>query len=119
MTYASITELCRFLRRNQTDAEKIFWEAVRNRKINGKKINRQFSINVSDSEVPKYFIADFYCFEHKLVIEIDGGIHETQKEYDALRTELIEKTDKKVIRFKNEDVLNRLDWVLTDLKKHF
>ena len=118
MTYTSIIEVCRFLRRNQTEAEKIFWEAVRNRQINGKKMDRQFPVNVSDSEIAKYFIADFYCFEHKLVLEIDGGIHETQKEYDALRTMLIENKGLKVIRFKNKDVFGRLDWVITELKRY-
>ncbi len=117
MSYNSITEICRYLRRNQTKAEKIFWEAVSNRKVENKKFYRQYPIKVSDGEIAKFFIADFLCFEKKLVVEIDGGIHESQKEYDALRTKFIERTDKKVIRFKNEDVLNRLDMVIAELKR--
>lgn len=118
MTYTSITDICRYLRKNQTEAEKVFWEAVRNRKVENKKFYRQYPIRINDRKPIKFFIADFFCFEMKLVVEIDGGIHETQKEYDALRTKFIERTERKVIRFKNEDVLNRLDWVIEKLKRH-
>jgi len=65
----------------------------------------------------RFFVADFYCFENRLVIEIDGGIHDQQKEYDELRTHVINCLGIKVIRFTNEQVLNELSWVLHELRK--
>jgi very-short-patch-repair endonuclease len=98
----------RYLRKNSTKAENIFWQAVRNRKINSKKFYRQYPISFEYYGQQRHFIADFYCHECKLVVEIDGGIHEKQKDYDKLRTEIINKLGMKVIRFKNEDVENDL-----------
>ena len=97
-------ELCRENRKNATHSEKIMWEIVRNRRLNGKKINRQFPIFYDFNGIESFYIADFYCHEKKLVIEIDGGYHEEQKEYDAKRTEIINLLGIKVIRFKNEEV---------------
>ena len=84
-----IKETVRSLRINSTKGEKIFWEAVRNRKINGKKFLRQFPIKFEIFGQKRFFIADFYCFECKLVVELDGKIHERQKDYDEMRTQLI------------------------------
>jgi very-short-patch-repair endonuclease len=98
----------RYLRKNSTKAENIFWQAVRNRKINSKKFYRQYPISFEYYGQQRHFIADFYCHECKLVVEIDGGIHEKQKDYDKLRTEIINKLGMTVIRFKNEDVENDL-----------
>ena len=82
---AIITQTARNLRKNATKAEKIFWESVRNRKIKNKKFYRQYPIEFEYYDKIRHFIADFYCHECKLVVEIDGGIHETQKEYDSPR----------------------------------
>jgi len=111
--------LCRELRKNSTTAEKIFWEAVRNRKFMGKKINRQFPIYFDLLGKETFFIADFYCHEEKLVIEIDGGYHKRQKEYDALRTEVINTLGIRVVRFKNELIENNLNKALELLNKEF
>lgn len=62
------TALCRELRKNATQSEKIFWEAVRNRKFMGKKFNRQFQIFYDLGGKESFYIADFYCHELKLVI---------------------------------------------------
>jgi very-short-patch-repair endonuclease len=102
----TITELARKLRKKQTKSEVIFWDLVRSRKFFGLKFFRQFPFEIRDNRFTKYFIADFYCPELKLVIEIDGGIHEQQKEYDAYRTEVFNSLDVKVIRFENE-LINR------------
>lgn len=110
------TKLCRDLRKRATLAEIIFWNAVRNRKFMNKKINRQFPIFFDLLGKETFFIADFYCHEEKLVIEIDGGYHERQKEYDSLRTELINQLGIRVIRFKNEEVEKDLTSVLIKLK---
>jgi len=63
----------------------------------------------------RFFIADFYCHEAKLVIEIDGGIHETQKEYDEMREQIIKLLGYKVIRFSNEVVLMQINSVIKKL----
>ncbi|MDP6685133.1 MAG: DUF559 domain-containing protein [Candidatus Marinimicrobia bacterium] len=63
-------------------------------------------------------MADFYCHECKLIVEIDGGIHESQKEYDELRTWIINQLDFQVIRFKNEDVLHAKSNVIQRLRTY-
>ena len=101
----------KFMRKNPTETEKILWQALRNRQLKGYKFRRQHPLF--------HFIADFYCHEVKLVIEIDGDYHQdiTQKEKDEGRTYELTKYDIKVIRFKNEEVLNNLNDVLTQIAK--
>lgn len=114
----SVTELCRTFRANSTPAEDAFWQAVRNRKVLSKKFNRQFPIYFEYEDEKRFFIADFHCREHMLIVEIDGGIHETQKDYDKLRTYILNNLHFTVIRFRNEEVLNNFDQVLKQLKFH-
>ena len=99
------------LRKNMTEAEKILWYRLRNRKLNGLKFRRQHPID--------RFVADFFCVEKELVIEIDGGIHnETNiKERDENRTYELEKFGLKVIRFSNEEVINEIEKVLEQIIK--
>ncbi|MEA2104999.1 MAG: endonuclease domain-containing protein [Candidatus Cloacimonadota bacterium] len=112
-----IIELARKFRKKSTKAENIFWQAVRNRKIMGKKFNRQYPLEFIYLNMKRHFIADFYCHSSKLIVEIDGGIHEKQKEYDRHRTEIINQLGIKIIRFNNEKVENELDAVLEELKE--
>lgn len=63
------------------------------------------------------FIADFFCNDLSLVVEIDGGIHEQQKDYDQLHTKIINQYGIKVIRFSNEEVIDKSDRVLEKLKE--
>ncbi len=113
----SIKQICRSLREKSTLAEKVFWQTVRNRQIKGYKFNRQYPIVFEINDVKRFFIADFYCHQLRLVIEIDGGIHETQKDYDELRTVIINKLGFKVFRFSNIEVLNEIDIVVEKLEK--
>lgn len=96
----------RDLRVKQTEAEKILWQKLRSRQINGFKFFRQYSIG-------KY-IADFYCSELRLVIELDGSHHyeENVFEYDKIREEFMKSLDIKTIRFNNLDVFKSLDEVM-------
>ena len=95
------------MRKNPTAAEKYFWDKVRRRQILGKKIIRQFIIQHEEiMYVKKFFIADFYCHEKKLIIEIDGSIHLNQKEYDEIREEILGQMGYKIIRFENGEVLH-------------
>ncbi len=61
------------------------------------------------------FIADFYCADHRLVVEIDGGIHESRQEHDRLRERALEKNGLMVIRFANEDVVNDMENVVNQV----
>ena len=108
-------ETARDLRKRNTVAEDAFWQMVRNRKFLGFKFKRQFPIKFDYGDRKRFFIADFYCHEKKLVVEIDGGIHESQKEYDKLRDEIIRILGLQIIRFRNIEVLNNLKKIKTDL----
>jgi very-short-patch-repair endonuclease len=94
----------RNLRKQQTDAEKKLWWELRNRQLAGYKFKRQY--------VLEKYIVEFYCAEKLLVIEVDGGQHAEQKEYDEKRTEFLISKGYKVIRFWNNEVMENLDGVL-------
>jgi very-short-patch-repair endonuclease len=99
----------RDLRRNDTAAEARLWSALRAHRLGGWKWKRQ---------VPwgSYFL-DFLCREAGLVVEIDGGRHADQADYDARRTQFVEKSGLRVLRFWNSAVLeNRHGVCLTILE---
>jgi very-short-patch-repair endonuclease len=102
----------RALRKDQTEAEEMLWEKLRNRRFNGIKFLRQHPIVFSYNGQERFFIADFYCAQRRLVIEIDGPVHENQREYDELRSEILESLGYTVIRFNNDEVLNSIESVL-------
>ncbi len=110
-------ERSRYLRKNQTQAEKELWKYLRKRQILGFRFLRQHPIKFHISNKIYYFIADFYCHEKKLVIEVDGGIHKKQKDYDELRSKMLEEMKIKVIRFKNEEIENDTNSVLERIKQ--
>ena len=111
-----IRETIRSLRKNSTHAENIFWESVRNRKVLSCKFLRQHPVRFTIDGKKRFFIADFYCAEHKLVVEIDGAVHERQKDYDELRTHIMNNKKIQVIRFMNEDVESNIGSVINTLK---
>ena len=94
----------RQLRREQTPAEALLWEHLRNRRLKGLKFRRQHPVG--------RFVADFYCAQHRLIVELDGAVHRMQGEYDALRTEELERDGYRVIRFTDNQVERDLEWVL-------
>ena len=91
-----IIDLSRELRKRATTAEKLLWEHLRNRKLDGLKFRRQHHFG--------RYISDFYCAELFLVIELEGGIHERkdQREYDEHRDEVLESRRLTILKFKNE-----------------
>ena len=99
-------------RQKATAAERLLWQQLRNRKFHGLKFRRQHP--VSD------FIADFYCHECNLIVELDGEYHNTseQQQHDDGRTYELKALDLKIIRFTNREVLEEIDSVLRDLRKH-
>ncbi|MBN1408882.1 MAG: endonuclease domain-containing protein [Calditrichaceae bacterium] len=109
-------QISRELRKNQTTAEKVFWMKIRNKQIRGYKFLRQHPIFYHWQGKEKFFIADFYCKELKLVVEIDGGVHIEQKDYDRIRSEVFEiQRELRVMRFSNKDILNNIKKVLEEL----
>jgi len=111
------TQLCRDLRKRQTNAEKIFWQAVRDRKFSGLKFYRQYPLFFDYLGKETFFIADFFCHEQRLVVEIDGKIHDYRKDHDRLRTFIINMMGIEVLRFRNEEIENDLGSVMTRLPK--
>ena len=114
----TIKEIVRNLRKNQTKSEALVWHAVRNRKLKTKKFVRQYPIQFEMDNRKRFFVADFYCHEKRLVVEIDGKIHERQKDYDEMRTNIIEILNMTVIRFKNEEVENHFDSVIEKIETY-
>ena len=100
-----IKDTVRNLRHNPTIAEQAFWELIRGKKIKNHKFNRQFAIIFDYEGKKRFFIADFYCHALKLIIEIDGKIHDKQKEYDDVRTYILNNLGCKILKFKNEDII--------------
>lgn len=97
------------LRRNQTPAEELLWKILRSHKLDGLKFRRQHPVS--------WFIADFYCHELKLIIELDGGVHELEevKAYDIRREKKLRSLGLTVIRFKNEQVYTEPEVILNSV----
>src|SRR3989344_3876059 len=103
-------DLKRAFRKNMTPAEEVLWNALRGRRLHGTKWRRQADID--------RFIADFLCPKYRLIVEVDGGIHEQQQEYDLLRTKIIADHDYQILRFKNDEVLHQLQSVLRKISEY-
>ena len=101
---AEMLERAKELRRNMTPAEKILWRHLKANRLNGLHFRRQ--------QVVHGYFPDFYCHQHELIVELDGGIHEFQKEYDAEREVYLMSLGFRIIRFKNEEVMKNLKGVL-------
>jgi very-short-patch-repair endonuclease len=97
---------CRMLRANATDAEVFLWSILRNRGLGGYKFRRQHPV--------EGFILDFFCFEAKLAIEVDGSGHldERKRNHDEKRAKELSKTGIKILRFWNHEVMNQTEDVL-------
>jgi very-short-patch-repair endonuclease len=95
--------LARRLRVDQTDAETVLWNRIRNRRIDGNKFVRQEPIIG--------YICDFVCREKRIVIEVDGGQH-NESAADAIRDERLRAKGYEVLRFWNNDVLGNTEGVL-------
>ncbi len=106
--YGTVKERVYHMRKNPTEAEAKLWERLRNKKA-GHKFRRQHIID-------KY-IVDFASLENKVIIEVDGGIHELQKHADVEREEFLNNRGFKVIRFGNREVLENINEVITEIMK--
>ncbi|MBD2108501.1 DUF559 domain-containing protein [Nodosilinea sp. FACHB-13] len=103
-TTRSIEQAARELRQNLTPAETRLWKALRGRQLNGLRFRCQHPVG--------RFIVDFYCPSCKLVIEVDGSVHNQQEAYDKARTEHLQDFGYCVLRFSNAEVADNLAVVL-------
>ncbi|WP_347264866.1 endonuclease domain-containing protein [Nitrobacter sp.] len=99
--------IARRLRQSQTDAERMLWLRLRDRRLAGWKFKRQVPID--------RFVVDFCCADGKLVIELDGGQHSIQVAQDAERTQALSAMGYLVLRFWNNDVLTNIEGVLGEI----
>ncbi len=92
-----------------TSAELVLWERLRTAKLNGVRFKAQHPI--------RHFVADFYCYAARLVIELDGNVHDSveQHEYDVNRTYELDHLGLAIVRFKNEEVFRDLNEVVAHI----
>lgn len=114
----SITELARELRKNPTDAELRIWKILRRKQMDGFKFLRQKPLIYEENyRIKSFFIADFYCSRLKLVLEVDGKIHDYQTYYDQERDNVISELGLQVFRIKNKETENLDSLKILLLKK--
>jgi putative DNA methylase len=106
-----MTEVAREFRKQPTKSEAILWQALRGKKLDGIKFRRQQPVGL--------FVLDFYNSVYRLVIEVDGVIHESQKEADAARQEMLERLGLNVLRIKAELVEANLPAALHAIRAKF
>src|SRR5262245_30345891 len=101
----------RELRREQTSAEKALWEMLRGRRLAGLKFRRQFPMSP--------FIADFCCFELKLIVELDGEVHAStpQTAHDENRDFYLQSLGYTILRFPNERVFSSPESLLRTISE--
>jgi len=108
----SAYRIARELRLTPTEAEETLWALLRNRQLNGKKFRRQHPI--------ANYVVDFYCHESKLVVELDGGVHQEieAKEQDQLKTAWLSEAGITVLKFCEDEVIDNPQDVLQKIAAH-
>ena len=106
----AIVNKARILRDNMTYFEELLWDKLKGKQITGLRFRRQHPIDI--------FIADFYCVRIKLLIEVDGSIHEITEyqEHDQSRSEILNDFGITVIRFTNEQIIEEIDSTIEQIK---
>ena len=103
-TTREVEQAARSMRGEPTRAEEVLWSALQKKQVAGLKFRRQHPVG--------RFVLDFYCPSHKLVVEVDGEVHDQQQERDAERTRVLQAYGYRVLRFRNEQVINDLPAVV-------
>lgn len=108
-----LKEYRRALRKRMTPAEAYLWTYLKARQLEGRRFNRQFSI--------ENYIVDFYCHQERLIIELDGAVHMNPiaQEKDQKRDQRLHQLGYAVLRFENKMVFEQLTSVLSEIKTHF
>ncbi len=96
----------RLLRQNATPAETLLWQHLRSRQVEGAKFRRQHPLatGILKAEHGLYYYADFYCPECKLVVELDGSVHDQQEDYDRARDIRMLEAKYNVMRIGNAEL---------------
>ena len=107
----TLTETRRKLRNEATFAERILWYSLRGSQLDGRKFTRQKGIGP--------YVVDFYCPEEKLVIELDGSVHDNRivKERDIVREEYLKSNELTILRFTNDEFLQSGDSVIAKIRE--
>ena len=106
-TWASLKPSIKELRENATPAENLMWSALRNCQLNGSRWRRQHAIGG--------FVVDLYCSSARLIVELDGPVHDQRVQEDRARQDELERRDLRVLRFRNDEVMGDLPLVLSRL----
>ena len=106
-TTQGIIQVAGQMREAATSAERILWEHLRERRLNGLRFRRQHAVG--------QFVLDFYCPQAKLGIELDGGVHEKQRDYDQARSDHLATYGYGIIRFANTEIDDDLQSVLRQI----
>ena len=102
-----VIDIARELRQNLTQSEKLLWEKIRNKQLDGYRFRCQH---------PVYrYVLDFYCHEAMLAVEIDGDVHEKREEYDQYRGELLQHIGIRTLRFTNKEVISNVEEILNTI----
>jgi len=107
-TTVEVDAKARALRNNMTPAEQIVWPALRRRQVSGLRFRRQYPIGP--------FILDFVCPSIRLVVEVDGPVHDETVDYDQARTGQLQHYGYRVLRFRNDDIAGQLEDVLKRIR---
>lgn len=99
-----VIKLAQEMRKNLTHCEKLLWDELKEKKINGSKFRRQHPVH--------RYILDFYCHEKKLAIEVDGNIHKIKYDEDEFRDKYLESIGIKTIRISNVEIMEDINKVL-------
>ena len=119
MKYKDYREYAHQMRLNPTDAENKLWQYLRKKQLEGRKFIRQHPIFYEHWKYDSFcFIPDFYCYKEKLAVELDGPIHDSQKEKDQRRDQILSNQGIRILRIKNEE-LNEIESVLNKIKSKF
>lgn len=104
-----VYEVCRQLRLEHTTAKRVLWEVRRGGRLHGFRFRRQHPLG--------RYVADFYCSRARLVVEVDGTVHNmrAQQEYDRVRDEEIAARGLRCLRFTNADVFDRIEHVVSTI----
>jgi very-short-patch-repair endonuclease len=103
-------DFARKLRKNLTETEQYVWQRLRNKQLNGHRFRRQLMMGS--------YVVDFVCCEKRLIVELDGGQHAENQEYDAARDEWLKSVGYRVLRFWNNQILEEWDAVQEVILKH-
>ena len=117
-----IKEASRNLRKNMTESEEVIWKLIKNKKLWYKFLRQKpIYLYTENSWLWRYIIPDFCCLELKLILEIDGNIHDKNEVYllDLEKEKQLKQRWFKIIRIKNEEINQNIEWTIKKIVASF